>query len=342
VETGVVGEVRGNCSAHVEAALDKPEYRKLYKDKSKERRAAMKLDVHTLAMTSVVFRPWKRKLFQMFIEKWTALEPDVVARWRNESGAVWNKSLPATRVEERLPDARRGCVWRVRLVQSRAKSVMIRPRRSAGRYIDDPRKNEWTMMDTIPMLPNQQQALERMNGVYKEEATNYQQRPLDKWYHDNKEWVGPKSLSFAHFMVAKKLDLDDFRKAQICLETRQFDIVLKKALPIVTSPFEAASMVDCIIILGNQSVSQILKVHGDDRAQFDYYAKLFINSMMVFITETDEAKAARTWDFDNISFLATRVAHVLYPNTRPHAPTSVCCYTRAQNEHEGRYLHALH
>ena len=38
---GVVDSVLGNCSQHVRAALDKPEYRKLFQDKSKEQRKAL-------------------------------------------------------------------------------------------------------------------------------------------------------------------------------------------------------------------------------------------------------------------------------------------------------------
>ncbi|KAH8068646.1 hypothetical protein JL721_6504 [Aureococcus anophagefferens] len=74
-----VTHVSGNCWVHAKSAIDKPEYRKLFR--AQDNRARFKADVIDLANMSVVVRPQKKVLLSLFKAKWGGLEPVATRRW---------------------------------------------------------------------------------------------------------------------------------------------------------------------------------------------------------------------------------------------------------------------
>ncbi|KAH8062037.1 hypothetical protein JL721_8755 [Aureococcus anophagefferens] len=74
-----VTHVSGNCWVHAKSAIDKPEYRKLFR--AQDNRARFKADVIDLANMSVVVRPQKKVLLSQFKAKWGGLEPVATRRW---------------------------------------------------------------------------------------------------------------------------------------------------------------------------------------------------------------------------------------------------------------------
>ena len=222
--------------------------------------------------------------------------------------------------------------WKHRLFQlfahkwQREQKVIAR---FSKEYLEGP-ATSWTTADTEPGLPDQNQAEEAHNKVYKAECTNWDRLPLVQWFKKHMHYMGAKPFVKATFATQGDVTTGHWRRAQLALrDTHQYDATHTVDIEVTFSPFHPPKKVPCIFILSTRKVLHIATTHGGDVETLKEHARPIINNL-VLLYEGGKGHIKHLDDF----FSATDGARMLYPLVRDGSATSHACTCEPYQLHE--------
>ena len=222
--------------------------------------------------------------------------------------------------------------WKHRLFQlfahkwQREQKVIAR---FSKEYLEGP-ATSWTTADTEPGLPDQNQAEESHNRVYKIECTNWDRLPLIPWLKKHMQYMGAKPFTKAKFATQGHIPKKMWVRAQEALrDTRQYEATLTVDIEVTFSPFHPPKKVPCIFILSTRKVLRIASTHAGDVETLKEHARPIINNL-VLLYEGGKGHIKHLDDF----FSATDGARMLYPLVRDGSATSHACTCEPYQLHE--------
>ena len=222
--------------------------------------------------------------------------------------------------------------WKHRLFQLFAHKWQHEERviaRFSKEYLEGVATN-WTTADTEPGLPDQNQAEESHNRVYKIECTHYDRLPLIPFVQRHMKYMGAKPFTKAKFATQGHIDKKMWVQAQEALrDTRQYEATHTMDIDVTFSPFHPPKKVPCIFILSTRQVLPIAITHGGDVETLKEHARPIINNL-VLLYEGGKGHIKHLDDF----FSATDRARMLYPLVRDGSATSHACTCPPYQLHE--------
>ena len=184
------------------------------------------------------------------------------------------------------------------------------------------RADNWTTADQEPGLPDQNNADERGNRTYKDEATDWNRLSLRAWYREHMEWMRKHPFTNQLFLTkAEHIKEDQWRSVQQLLrDTFMFEVTATRELEITYSPFHPPKKATCVFLLSKESYKTIASKHGGERSTIEEHAKPILqNKELLYTGDMDRITSLE--DFHKSS----KGACMLYSIVRPGAATSCAC-----------------
>ena len=177
----------------------------------------------------------------------------------------------------------------------------------------------WMSCDTLPGMPNHNNALEGLNGRHKEEATEWEKKPVAEYFKDHCEWFEDKAHQHWVFATKAEHKPKDWEMAQNVLDhTNTIEASWKCEIQLTSSPFEPAKSTEVFFILANATYKGIAHDYGAELRTIKSHAKPIYESVASLHKEGPGTKS-----LDELKRLISKV-YILYP-ARKGAATTVAC-----------------
>ena len=186
----------------------------------------------------------------------------------------------------------------------------------------------WMSCDTLPGMPNHNNALEGLNGRHKEEATEWEKKPVAEYFNDHCEWFEDKAHQHWAFATKAEHKPKDWKMAQDILEhTNSIEASWKCEIQLTASPFEPAKSTEVFFILANATYKGIAHDYGAELPTIKSHAKPIYESVASLHKEGPGTKS-----LDELKRLISKV-YILYP-ARKGAATTVACTCKHYQKRE--------
>ena len=186
----------------------------------------------------------------------------------------------------------------------------------------------WMSCDTLPGMPNHNNALEGLNGRHKEEATEWEKKPVAEYFKDHCEWFEDKTHQHWAFATKAEHKPKDWKMAQDILEhTNSIEASWKCEIQLTASPFEPAKSTEVSFILANATYKGIAHDYGAKLSTIKSHAKPIYESVASLHKEGPGTKS-----LDELKRLISKV-YILYP-ARKGAATTVACTCKHYQKRE--------